>query len=233
MNPNDLTVYKCPFPKIRLGKNNDGGYIIADVPNIEYKTLLAGGIQTDISYEESFIEKYPFVKVFAFDGTVNGLPEENPKIHFIKKNIGSENNDKTTNLHDIIDTNESIFVKMDIEGSEIPWIKSLRDDQMNKFEQIVMEFHYPFSDNEVGVFDKINKNHYLIHFHGNNWCKYHNPTGVRIHGGVTIPEVFECTYLHKKYFVPELNKEPIPGPLDMKNTEIYDEIYIDYPPFVN
>ena len=30
MNPNDLTVYKCPFPKIRLGKNNDGGYIIAD-----------------------------------------------------------------------------------------------------------------------------------------------------------------------------------------------------------
>ena len=233
MNPNDLTVYKCPFPKIRLGKNNDGGYIIADVPNAHYKTLLAGGIQGDISYEESFIEKYPFVKVFAFDGTVNGLPKENPKIHFIKKNIGSENNDKTTNLHDIIDTNESIFVKMDIEGSEIPWIKSLRDDQMNKFEQIVMEFHYPFSDNEVGVFDKINKNHYLIHFHGNNWCKYHNPTGVRIHGGVTIPEVFECTYLHKKYFVPELNKEPIPGPLDMKNTEIYDEIYINYPPFVN
>ena len=119
MNPNDLTVYKCPFPKIRLGKNNDGGYIIADVPNIEYKTLLAGGIQTDISYEESFIEKYPFVKVFAFDGTVNGLPKENPKIHFIKKNIGSENNDETTNLHDIIDTNESIFVKMDIEGSEL------------------------------------------------------------------------------------------------------------------
>ena len=233
MNPNDLTVYKCPFPKIRLGKNNDGGYIIADVPNAHYKTLLAGGIQGDISYEESFIEKYPFVKVFAFDGTVNCLPKENPKIHFIKKNIGSENNDETTNLHDIIDTNESIFVKMDIEGSEIPWIKSLRDDQMNKFEQIVMEFHYPFSDNEVGVFDKINKNHYLIHFHGNNWCKYHNPTGVRIHGGVTIPEVFECTYLHKKYFVPELNKEPIPSPLDMKNTEIYDEIYINYPPFVN
>jgi hypothetical protein len=110
---------------------------------------------------------------------------------------------------------------------------TIRDDQMNKFEQIVMEFHYPFSDNEVGVFDKINKNHYLIHFHGNNWCKYHNPSGVRIHRGVTIPEVFECTYLHKKYFVPELNKETIPSPLDMKNTEIYDEIHINYPPFVN
>jgi hypothetical protein len=54
MNPNDLTVYKSPFPKIRLGKDNDGGYIIADVPNAHYTTLLAGGIQGDISYEESF-----------------------------------------------------------------------------------------------------------------------------------------------------------------------------------
>ena len=233
MNPNVLRVYKSPFPKIRLGKDNDGGYIIADIPNKHYKTLLAGGIQGDISYEESFIEKYPSAQVFAFDGTINSLPKENAKIHFIKKNIGSENNDETTNLHDIIDMNESIFVKMDIEGSEIPWIKSLRDDQMNKFEQIVMEFHYPFSDNEADIFDKINKNHYLIHFHGNNWCKYHNPSGVRVHGGVIIPDVFECTYLHKKYFVPELNKELIPSPLDMKNTEIYDEIYINYPPFVN
>ena len=227
MNPNVLTVYKSPFPKIRLGKDFDGGYIIADVPNAHYTTLIAGGIESDISFEENFMVKYPSAQVFAFDGTVNCLPKENPKIHFIKKNIGSENNNETTYLHDIIDTNESIFVKMDIEGSEIPWIKSLRDDQMNKFEQIVMEFHYPFSDNEVGVFVKINKNHYLIHFHGNNCC------GLRIHGGVRIPNIFECTYLHKKYFVPELNKEPIPSPLDMKNTEIYDEIYINYPPFVN
>ena len=226
MNPNVLTVYKSPFPKRRLGKNFDGGYIIADVPNANYTTLLAGGIERDISFEEDFMAKYPSTQVFAFDGTIPQLPKENPKIHFIKKNIGSENNEGTTNLHDIIDMNESIFVKMDIEGGEIPWIKSLRDDQMNKFEQIVMEFHYPFSDNEVGVFDKINKNHYLIHFHGNNCC------GLRMHGGIMIPNIFECTYLHKKYFVPELNKEPIPSPLDMKNTN-NDEIYINYPPFVN
>ena len=227
MNPNVLTVYKSPFPKTRLGKDNDGGYIIADVPNAHYTTLLAGGIQGDISFEEYFMVKYPSAQVFAFDGTISQLPKENAKIHFIKKNIGSENNEETTNIHDIIDMNESIFVKMDIEGGEIPWIKSLHDEQINKFEQIVMEFHYPFSNNEVDIFNKLNKNHYLIHFHGNNCC------GVRIHGGVKIPNIFECTYLHKKYFVPELNKEPIPGPLDMKNTEIDDEIYINYPPFVN
>jgi hypothetical protein len=115
---------------------------------------------------------------------------------------------------------------MDIEGDEIPWIKNLRDDQINKFEQIVIEFHNPFSNNEIDVFNKLNKNHCLIHFHGNNSC------GVRMHCGVMIPNIFECTYLHKKYCSSELNRDPIPGPLDMKNT-VRDEIYINYPPFVN
>jgi hypothetical protein len=57
---------------------------------------------------------------------------------------------------------------MDIEGGEIPWIESLNNEQMNKFEQIVMEFHFPFTDNEKNTFEKINNTHYLIHFHPNN-----------------------------------------------------------------
>jgi hypothetical protein len=228
MDPQVLTVYKSPFTKLRLGKSGDGGYIIAEIPSVSYTLLLAGGIEKDISFEEAFLNKYSNVTAFAFDGTINNLPNENSNITFVKKNIGFENNEFVTNLHDIINVHERIFVKMDIEGGEIPWIKSLSDEQMNKFEQIVMEFHFPFSDNEIDVFDKINKNHYLIHFHGNNCC------GVRNHNGVNIPNVFECTYLHKKYFttIPELNTDLIPSNLDMKNTT-NDEIYIDYPPFVN
>jgi hypothetical protein len=228
MNPNVLTVYKSPFEKKRLGKDSDGGYIIAEIPNIKYTTLLAGGIDDDISFEEDFLKKYAVDNAYAFDGTINKLPKENTQITFIKKNIGFINDNENTNLHNIIDVNECIFVKMDIEGGEIPWIKSLNDQQMNKFEQIVIEFHWPFSNAEIDVFNKINTNHYLIHFHGNNCC------GTINHNGVRIPNVFECTYLHKKYFTnpPELNKELIPSNLDMKNTS-NDEIYIDYPPFVN
>ena len=228
MNPSVLTVFKSPFEKKRLGQDYDGGYIIAEIPNIKYTTLLAGGIENDMSFEEDFVNKYKLNNAYAFDGTINKLPKENNKITFIKKNIGFNNDNYNTNLHDIINVNDSIFVKMDIEGGEIPWIKSLSDEHMNKFEQIVMEFHTPFTNTEIDVFNKINKNHYLIHFHGNNCC------GLRNHNGVMIPNVFECTYLHKKYFTNtvELNKELIPSKLDMKNTK-NDEIYINYPPFVN
>jgi len=228
MNPLSLIVYKSPFPKARVGKENDGGYIICEIPNIQYTILLAGGIENDISFEEDFLKRFPSVKCFAFDGTIESLPNENEKITFIKKNIGSENSETVTNIHDIIDANDNIFVKMDIEGGEIPWINSLSSEQMDKFEQIVMEFHSPFSESENEVFNKINETHYLIHFHGNN-CG-----GIRVHRGIIIPNVFECTYLHKKYFLaePDLNTEPIPSSLDMKNAEI-DEIHIDYPPFVN
>jgi hypothetical protein len=227
MDPRVLTVYKSPYPKKRLGKDYDGGYIIADIHDVKYSLLIAGGIETDISFEEDFVKKYK-TKCVAYDGTIQKLPKESVDIVFIKKNIGAENSDKVTNLHEIIDANNNIFIKMDIEGGEIPWINSLNDTQLNKFDQIVMEFHRPFSATEVSVFDKINKNHLLIHFHANNCC------GSRMHGGVKIPNVFECTYLHKKFFkdTPILNTERIPSSLDMKNTD-KPEIHIDYPPFVN
>jgi hypothetical protein len=228
MKPSDLTVYKSPFPKVRIGKDYDGGYIICEIPDIKYTTLLAGGIAGDISFEEQFIRKYEGTKCFAFDGTINKLPKENTNITFIKKNIGYNNNDKITNLHDIIELNTNIFVKMDIEGGEIDWIKSLTYDHFNKFEQIVMEFHNPFTRKEANTFSTINKTHVLVHFHGNNCC------GMRIYKGVNIPKVFECTYLHKKYFVspPKLSTESIPSSIDMKNIK-KDEVIITWPPFVN
>jgi len=130
MNPSVLTVFKSPFEKIRLGKDYDGGYVIAEIPNIKYTTLLAGGIENDISFEEDFIKKYAIDNAYAFDGTINKLPKEISNITFIKKNIGFSNDNQNTNLHDIIDVNECIFVKMDIEGGEIPWIKSLSNEQI-------------------------------------------------------------------------------------------------------
>lgn len=226
MNNSLLTVYKCPFSKLRIGKNNDGGYIVADIPSIKYGVLLSCGIDKDISFEQHFTSKYN-CHCLAYDGTIESIDIYDPNITFIKKNIGPLNTHLTTNLHYQIDSHNSVFIKMDIEGWEYSWIESLIQSDLDKIDQMVIEFHHPLIYGKYDVFNKLNTTHYLIHFHGNNCC------GVINNDGIHIPNVFECTYLHKKYIpYPELNKDIIPGPLDMNNID-GDDIIINYPPFVN
>lgn len=229
MDPASLTCYKSPFPKKRLGRDYDGGYIICDINGVKYDCLLSGGIQDDISFEEDFCKLYTDVKCLAYDGTINSIETGEKNIEFIKKNIGGEETENVSNLHSVISKFESIFVKMDIEGGEVGWLKSLTSEHMNKFIQIVMEFHFPFGENEVGLFEKINETHVLVHLHANNCC------GVRDHRGVIVPNIFECTYLHKRFMKEpyELNKEFIPSPIDMRNLTCNPEIELNHPPFVN
>jgi len=229
IEPNYLTVYKSPYDKIRLGKDYDGGYIICDIPDIKYDFFLSGGILDDISFEEDFCSKYPDVKCLAHDGFIDNIDIKNNNITFIKKYIGDSDNQYFTNLHSLIDQYNNIFIKMDIEGGEIPWINSLSTEQIDKFAQIVMEFHFPFYEKECLVFEKLLTSHVLVHFHANNCC------GTNIVKNIKIPNVFECTYIHKKYYNDKLilNTDNIPGTLDMKNVLDKDEIYIDYPPFVH
>ena len=224
-----LTVYKSPFPKKRLGKINDGGYIVCDISGINYDCFLSAGIECDTSFEEDFLKEYPNLICYAFDGTINSFPSDNSNMLWIKKNIGNTNTKSTTNLHNLLEKYNNIFIKMDIEGAEIEWLESLNETHMNNISQLVIEFHNPFSEREKQIFKKINKTHSLLHFHGNNCC------GTRTYEGIEVPKIFECTYINKKYIKDnlELNDEVIPSSLDSPNLVNKSEIFINHPPFVN
>jgi len=225
----DLKVYKTPFKKLRLGKMFDGGYIINEIPDIKYKLFLSGGIADDISFEKEFNKFYPDTKGYMFDGTIEIPPSEIPNIKFIKKNIGYYNDDGLTNLQEYIDSvDDGIFIKMDIEGGEVDWIKSLKKEHLEKIEQIILEFHTPYSIREKNIFAKLNETHYIIHFHENNYSPQ------RMYQGISIPDVFELTYLNKKHFKtpPEKNNEPFPLSIDMINNPYNSRNTLyNYPPF--
>jgi hypothetical protein len=94
-----------------------------------------------------------------------------------------------------------------------------------------MEFHHPFGHKEIEMFQKLNKTHLPIHFHPNN------AAGTRIHNGVYFPNVFEVTYIHKRFFPggkAELNRDYIPNDkVDVRNIGFKEEIWIGHPPFVH
>lgn len=224
MNPTTLTVYASPYPKERIGKKFDGGYMIVNIPNKKYTMLLAGGVGNDLSFESDFCRKFN-VQCFAYDGTITNAPPADARVKWVNENIvaGSFRNDISTGKAG------DFFLKMDIEGYEIPWLESMTSDELAKFGQIVMEFHSPFSERHGAVFEKLNRTHALVHFHANNCC------GTRIHGGVQIPNIFECTYVLRN-LLPEslaLNTDTIPSPLDQRNLGHIPEISINWPPFVH
>lgn len=238
MSVESLIVYTSKYPKVRVGSFNDGGYVIMD--NLNYDVCISCGIANDIHFEKEFSKKYPNVDILAFDGTINGLPEENTKIQFFKKNITSYETETTTNLCDLFEKYDNIFLKMDIETYEFRWFDSLTAEQLKKIKQMVIEFHFPFNEpgfthldkplpvpTKMGVLEKLARTHTLVHLHANNCC------GTTLYGATIVPNVFECTYVRKDVQDRgEYNREPNPSPLDRPNLSDRYDIELNYYPFV-
>jgi hypothetical protein len=172
---------------------------------------------------------------FAFDGTITSYPYNYTKnITFVRKNINAFIDEKNVDLSNLIKYNNNIFLKMDIEGGEYPWLLSLTPDKLDKFAQIVMEFHGINDDtwgtileDKIKCFEKLSNSHYIVHAHGNN-CGGINETN--------IPNVIELTYINKRLFQtePELNNVNLPiKDLDFSNNSSVDDVDLNFPPFVN
>ena len=220
--------------KIRCGINSDGGYVLGELEGV-YDCYISAGISNEESFSKDFINKYNIDKEhnYAFDGTIDNYPTEyTDNILFIKKNINYFNDENNSNLSFLIDIYDNIFLKMDIEGGEYPWLLSMTELQLMKFKQIIIEFHGITNsewgceyDNKVKCLEKLSNTHYIIHAHGNNHASVVNG----------IPQVIELTYVNKKYFntEPSLNTQPLPIlNLDFPNCWCLEDINLNFYPFV-
>lgn len=238
-----LILYKSPFLKQRIGKNNDGGYVIVNLPD-SYDLFISGGISDDISFEEYLLQLYPNLICYAFDGTITDLPNSNNnRITFYKKNLGDNNTDNLTNLHEYIEPYHNIFMKMDIEGHEFKIMPTIIEKNlMNNIKQLVIEIHSPgdihtFPEYYKGLSDidnntmfhllnKINNTHTLVHFHANNGCNLQNIDGI------PLPHVFELTYIRNDFVTEKIkNNEALPTVLDMQNIENKDDYKLEGFPY--
>tara|TARA_Y100000389_G_C17470632_1_gene530321 strand:+ start:2834 stop:3565 length:732 start_codon:yes stop_codon:yes gene_type:complete len=224
-----LILYTSEFPKKRVGKHHDGGYVIVDLPG-EYDLFLAGGISGDISFENAILSLFPKLKCLAFDGTIKQLPKNaNHSITFVKKNLGSKNTERLTDLQEYMHDANNIFVKIDIEGHEFRLLPTLfTSGYINKIKQLVVEIHSPadihmypgyfsglsdiHNSDMFELFRNLNTTHTLVHFHANNGPK------ITTIDNIQIPHVFELTYIRNDFVSKkERNTEPLPTSLDMKN----------------
>lgn len=191
----------------------------------------------------------------SLDGTVSDLPNNYPQqmIH-VSKNLGINNTEHTTNLDNIFEKYNDIFIKMDIEGFEYEYILSVEPKNMKKIKQIVFELHGINDNGFVGLNNyyipvgddkntfyykkeflrKMSETHYLVHVHYNcgGYLTMINDNDIH----KLIPNVLEVTYIRKDLFInPQLNTQKFPiENLDYPNynrTDLPELTKLEYPPF--
>ena len=233
---------------IRLGKNNDGGYLIPKKSLNSSNKLYSFGLHDDYSFEKDFYKKTN-VEVVCYDKSVNFKFFLKPFLfgHFsklfkylgyrfffdgkkrkhLKKDIiprGTYQFDYEVDSADIDsiikeDPSNDIFFKIDIEGSEYRILSQLIKHSSH-ISGLVIEFH----DCDLNL-DKIinfveNFELQIVHIHVNNW-DYISSTG--------LPRALEITFSPKQFnskLKDEDKKYPIS--LDQSNAPNMKDLPIEF-----
>lgn len=206
---------------IRIGPENDGGYLLPDdLEGIE--ACFSPGVHTQISFDDDVASRG--IRVHLADASVEAPAGMRENMTFLPKFIGSTNNKQTITMQDwIIQSGEEgdhdLMLQMDIEGSEYEVLASLTPDQLRRFRVLAIEFHMLDQLWNPGflflvspLFKKLLESHVCVHLHPNNWC------GVFSRAGVTVPRVMEFSFLRRDRIRGYLKPvAALPHPLDMDN----------------
>jgi hypothetical protein len=205
--------------KVRLGADRDGGYIVpGDWKKIS--RLLSLGVGPENSFDLAFADAG--VSVDAYDHTIARLPVEHSRIRWHQKKIdGSAEIPSACSLDTLLLAEEAgggVALKMDIEGWEYPALLGCAENNLSKARFVVGEFHglaRSIEANQTQVleatFSKLQKYFSVIHVHANN------ASGIRLMGGVLVPNLLEITWVNRAHYSLQPSKETFPTALDRPN----------------
>lgn len=214
--------------KCRLGREYDGGYVMLDSFPPE-TVALSLGINDDVSWDLAVAERG--CDVFQYDHTIDVLPESHERFHFHSQRITAWKEEgrmlRDAVLDEALSPNAPIILKMDIEGDEWSVFDTTSTDILERFTQIVVEFHHlerlaepEFRARAERVFRKLAEKFFVFHVHGNN-CG--NLTNVQ---NIVLPESLEVSFARKDLYPSEPTDELFPQTLDMPNQKGRADFYL-------
>ena len=201
---------------IRLGKDNDGGYLVNKKDVLSSKRLISFGIGQDTSFETDFIKENK-VDVIAFDQSITELNVKNDMITHYPTNITKYN------IEDVLTkSGEAVFLKCDIDGAEYEILNTLIRNS-HRFTGAAIEFHNittpsMFNDltNFISKFDLR-----LIHIHANNYSYI-------ISDDINFADVIELSFSSSRKNTHLADTISLPNKLDMPNNPDDEEFKIHF-----
>lgn len=208
------------IPLIRIGKNNDSGYVIPD----DFKGIevcISPGVERDSSFEKQLSLKYG-IRSILLDYSVDGPGEECEDFVFYKKFLGYGDERYITleDLNSQCSAKLEKILQMDIEGEEYEVLLDTSLKTLNEFRILCIEFHEldKLIDRDYfrfikAIFNKLDQLFYIVHIHPNNISK---PITYK---DLIIPPTIEFTFIRKdrisKFELREFNEYPLD--IDMDN----------------
>lgn len=182
--------------KIRLGQNQDGGYVINKVAIESSSVLYTYGVGGDTGYEVAY-RNMTGNSVMLYDPTID-MPNPPEGMTFYKRGLGGNGNDLFS-IHFSVNwsINNKVLLKIDTEGAEYEYF--MNEDIAFLSEcctGIILEVHHLNEPMRQLIFKRILKDlqkyFYLTHIHGNNWG---GEFGLE---GFSVPNVLELSFVNKQ-----------------------------------
>ena len=226
----------------RIGKENDGGYLINSEAILKSDYLLSLGIFDDWSFEKSFKKYNKKAKIFCYDDIIslNFIFTRSIK-KIILDLIKFKFNNIFRNLYKIIDyiiinnkikfykkkiikgdiqeiikNLDKVFLKIDIEGSEYDILEDILKVQ-NKISALIIEFH------DINKYRTVIENFIkrlelnLTHIHPNNYVKLDKNND---------PIIIELSFEKNPKIIG--GEVKLPNKLDQKNNPKKNDIFIKF-----
>ena len=132
------------YNKLRVGHITDS-IIIVDEP--KYDCYILAGISQNQIFSKVLMKNMDINKGILYDINIpNNIINYPDNTNIIKKNVGyildnDLNKSNTSDLREIIQQYDNVFLKMDIRGDEYVWLLSLPNNALNSFKQMVITFN--------------------------------------------------------------------------------------------
>lgn len=216
-----LRPVKTKYPLIRIGGQNDGGYLIPDDLSGVSKCF-SPGVDVTASFEQDLLNRG--IRSHLADASVDSAPNGMEVASFEKRFLGPFTDGDYMSLEYWVKAKEpspwptgDLILQMDIEGAEYQTILATPPEILRRFRIIAIEVHHaqhwfnPLAwDTMQTFFGKLLADFHVVHIHPNNNCPFIQ------YEDVFFPSVFELTLLRKDRAAPEGFAE-LPHPLDQPN----------------
>ena len=207
------------IPLIRIGGNNDGGYLVPD-DFAGIAACFSPGVGPTITFEKSIADRG--IECWLADASVPGLPITHSLFHFDKKFVGVVDDEQTTTLDRWVGgyapAEGDLLLQMDIEGAEWPVLINVSDAVLDRIRILVLELHsmhhllddfaFPFM---TAMLDRLLRRFHVVHVHPNN-----DKPPIEV-GGLSIPRIMEITFLRRDRAEATGYATAFPHPLDQPN----------------